>query len=98
MTFKHPEVQKHYERVIALKVGGLPDSEQPVFALMDAYGWFRLIDGDQSAQLREISDLLVSDELRPALRSWYQRHRTVDSPVFSELREHLSQLAGERFV
>jgi hypothetical protein len=98
MTFQHPDLEQFYERVMALKVGGLADMERPVFALMDAYGWFRLIDGDQTAKIQEIISHLLSPELRPALRSWHGRHDRADTNSgFNELRDHLSKLAGEKF-
>ena len=68
MTFQHPDVEQAYKRVIALHVAGSTDEEQPVFALMDAYGWFRLIEGEQTAMVQEIVSLLLSPELRPGLR------------------------------
>lgn len=99
MTFQHPDLEQHFERVMALSVGGLPDDERPVFALMDAYGWFRLIDGDQTAKIQEIVDHLLSPELRPALKSWYRRHKTGSTNnAFNEFRDRLSELAGEKFV
>jgi hypothetical protein len=98
MTFQHSDLQQFYERVMALKVGGLTNEERPVFALMDAYGWFRLIDGDQTAKIQEIISHLLSPELRPALRSWYRRHGTADAnTVAKEFCNRLSELAGERF-
>jgi hypothetical protein len=99
MTFQHPDLEQFYERVMALKVGGLTDEERPVFALMDAYGWFRLIDGDQTATIQEIISLLLSPELRPGLRSWYRRHATTaTNSVFTEFRDRLGKIAGESFV
>ena len=97
MMFKHSEVQQFHDRVIALKIGGLSDEERPIFALIDAYGWFRLLDGDQSSKIQEIISHLLSPELRSALKSWYGRHmETEANSVASELRENLSKLAGEK--
>jgi hypothetical protein len=99
MTFSHPDVQQFYDRAMSLKVGGVSDEERPVFALMDAYGWFRLIDGQQSAKIQELVSNLLSPELRPALRRWYRRHENIAvNNVFFELGKHLSDLAGEKFV
>ena len=99
MRFEYSDVQQAYERGMALKVGGLPDEERSVFALMDIYGFFRVSHGDQSAQVQEIIRHLLSTELRPALRSWYRRQNTIDANgAFTDFRERLSQLAGERFV
>jgi hypothetical protein len=50
MTFRHPDIGQFYDRVMAFKADGLTDGERPVYALMDAYGWFRLIEGDQAPQ------------------------------------------------
>jgi hypothetical protein len=99
MTFQHSDVEQAYKRVMALHVAGLTDEEQPVFALMDAYGWFRLIDGDQTAKIQEIISLLLSPDMRPGLRSWYRRHATTTTnSVFTEFRDRLSKIAGESFV
>jgi hypothetical protein len=99
MTFQHPDVEQAYKRVMDLHVAGLTDEEQPIFALMDAYGWFRLIDGEQTAKVQEIISLLLSPDLRPGLRSWYRRHAGKDTNIgFVELRDRLSELTGETFV
>jgi hypothetical protein len=82
---------------MALPVGNLSGEERPVFALMDAYGWFRLIDGEHSAKIEEIVELLLSPELRPALRSWYKRCGNRMNPTAMDFREHLSKLSGENF-
>jgi hypothetical protein len=98
MTFQHPDLEQFYERVMATNVGGVPVEEHPVFALMDAYGWFRLIDRDQTAQINEIIGHLLSPDLRPALRSWYQRHKSIEAnQQFNGIRKRLSELAGENF-
>ena len=99
MTFQHPDIEQHYERVMALSIGGLPEDGHRVFALMDAYGRFRMVDDDQTAMREEIISHLLSPELRPALRSWYRRHRTVNTNVaFNEFRNLLSAIAGESFA
>ena len=98
MKFQHPELEQFYQRVMGLKVGGLPETEKPIFALMDAYGWFRVINGEQDEKLLEITNHLLSPELRPALRNWYLRHpQTNGNHAFIEFRDHLSALAGEKF-
>ena len=91
-------MEQFYQRVMSLKIGGLPEEESPIFALMDAYGWFRVIDGNQDEKLTEIINHLLSPELRPALRSWYLRHSQANcNHAFIEFRDHLSTLAGEKF-
>jgi hypothetical protein len=97
MTFKHSDVRQRYERVMALEIRGLPDGERPVFALMDAYDFFRLIGDDRTTKIEEIISHLLSSELRPALRSWYHRAGDKMNPAAIEFRDHLSQLAGEKF-
>ena len=98
MTFQHRDLRQFYKRVMALKVEGLTDEERPVFALMDAYDWFRRIDGDQAAKIQEIISHLLSAELRPALRSWYRRHKRGScNYAVNELRDRLSKLAEESF-
>lgn len=96
MKFQHSDVEQFFERTMALKVGNLTDEERPVFALMEAYGWFKLIDGNQTAKIQEIISHLLSPELRPALRTWYRRHGNKLNPRVMEFRDHLSRLAGER--
>ena len=99
MTFQHPDVEQAYKRVMDLHVAGLTDEEQPVFALMDIYRPFQLMEGEKSAKVREIISLLLSPELRPGLRSWYRRYAGKDTNIaFREFRDYLSELAGETFV
>jgi hypothetical protein len=97
VKFKDEQLQKHFERTMALPVGNLPDEQRPIFALMDAYGWFRLTEGQQSPKVLEATELLLSSELRPGLRSWYQRFGDRMNPAALEIREHLGKLAGEKF-
>jgi hypothetical protein len=97
VKFKDEQLQKHFERTMALPVGNLPDEQRPIFALMEAYGWFRLIEGQQSPKVLEVIEHLLSSELRPGLRSWYQRFGDQMNPTSLEIRDHLSKLAGEKF-
>jgi hypothetical protein len=97
MKFNDPQLQQHFERTMSLRVGNLPDEQLPVFALMDAYGWFRLIDSEQSSQVHEIIEHLLLPELRPALRNWYNKSGNSINPAVLEFRERLSKLAGEKF-
>jgi hypothetical protein len=97
LKFKDEQLQKHFERTMALPVGNLPDEQRPIFALMEAYGWFRLTEGQQSPKVLEVIDLLLLSELRPGLRRWYQRFGDEMNPAVLEIREHLIKLAGEKF-
>jgi hypothetical protein len=96
VKFTDSELQQHVERVIP-KVKSLPAEQRPIFALMDAYGRFAVTDGEQSARVREIIQLLLSPELRPALRSWYLGNGDRMNPSAIEFRDRLAQLAGETF-
>lgn len=98
MTFKDKQLEQHFERTMSLHAGNLPTEERPVFALMAAYGWFRRIDGEQSSRVTEVIELLLLPELRPALRSWYEKFgENSMNPMALEFRERLSKLAGETF-
>ena len=78
-------------------VQGCPIEERPVFALLDAWHWFHLTEGDTSPGATEAIEHLLSAELRPALRQWYHRCGGNMNPAAVEFRERLSGLAGERF-
>ena len=96
MTFRDTELRKRFERVIS-SVQDCPPDQLPVCALLDACHWFRLIDGDRSPRSCEAIELLLSPELRPALRNWYRRLGDDMNPFAIEFRDLLSALAGEDF-
>ena len=96
MTINDPQLKMHVERVVGLMTS-LPDGVRPVCGLLDGYDWFSRVGGDDSAQAREALVLLLSAELRPALRQWYQRFGSEMNPAAIEFRQRLSDLAGERF-
>ncbi|HEY6184268.1 MAG TPA: hypothetical protein VIW67_18625 [Terriglobales bacterium] len=76
--------------------GSLPDEMRPVFALLDAYDWLRLIDGETALRTNKTFRLLISSELRPALRSWYRRSTGKMNPGAIALHAKLEQAIGER--
>jgi hypothetical protein len=96
VTFRDPQLQKHCERAVSL-VQGCPPDQIPVCALLDAWHWFHLTEGDASPRAGEAIEHLLSSELRPALRSWYHRFGADMNPAATEFRDRLGQLAGERF-
>jgi len=96
MTFRDPQLQKHFERVISL-VQGCPPAEIPICALMDAWQWFHLTEGDESPRTKEVLEHILSSELRAGLRSWYHRAGDDMNPAAIEFRNRLGQMAGERF-
>jgi len=96
MTFRDAQLRQHYERTVSI-VQGCPTEERPVCALLDAWHWFHLTEGDASPRATEAIECLLSAELRPALRGWYHRHGADMNPAATEFRDRLSETAGERF-
>ena len=96
MTFREPKLQEHVERVVSLVQGGPPE-EIPVSALMDAWHFFHLVEGDESPCTQEALEHLLSKELRPALRGWYRRAGDAMNPSAIAFRDRLGQMAGECF-
>jgi hypothetical protein len=96
MVFRDTQLQKHFERVVSI-VQGCPPDELPICALLDAWQWFRLTEGDDSSRASEAIEHLLSPELRPALRSWYRRYGDKMNPAAIEFRDRLGVKAGERF-
>ena len=76
---------------------GLPADLLPVCGLLDAFQWFILTEGEDSPRVREALEHLLSSEMRPALRRWYQRFGEGINPAAIQFRERLATLAGERF-
>jgi len=68
-----------------------------VLGLLDAWQWFRLTEGENSLRATEAVEHLLSPELRPALRQWYQRWGDEMNENALCFRDRLSELAGERF-
>ncbi len=95
VTLRDPQLQKHFDRVVSL-VQDCPAEQVPICALLDAWHWFHLTEGDDSPQAKEAIEHLLSTEMRPGLRSWYQRWGTKMNPAAIEFRSRLSELAGER--
>ncbi len=96
MRFRDALLQKRFERVTT-SVQGYPPEQLPIWGLLDAWHWFRLIEGEESPRAGEAVELLLSPELRPALRDWYRRVGDQMNPFATEFRNQLSVLAGEEF-
>jgi hypothetical protein len=96
MTFRDPRLQQHFERA-ATVVSGCPPEQLPILALLDAWYWFRVTEGEDSPRAPEAIEHLLSAELRPALRQWYLRAGADMNENAIHFRDRLSELAGERF-
>ena len=96
MTFRDPKLQQHCERAAAV-VTGCPTEQLPVLGLLDAWYWFRTVEGEDSPRAAEAIEHLLSAELRPALRQWYQRFGDGMNENALRFRDRLSELARERF-
>ena len=94
MTFSDAELQQRYDRTVSLATG-VPEELRPVFALMDAYDAFRILEGEDSDKVHEIIQKLTSPELRPALRRWYQDPIETMNASAAGFRQKLSQFVGE---
>jgi hypothetical protein len=97
VKFRDEQLEQHFGRTMSLPAGGLPEEQRQIRALMDAYGWFHLIEGEQSPRVAEAIEHLLSPELRSALRDWYKRAGDDMNPAAMDFRERLSELSGEKF-
>src|ERR1700761_9487133 len=96
MTFADAQLQKHIGQVVSV-VQDCPSDQLLICALLDAWHWFHLVEGDESPRAKEAIEHLLSPELRPALRSWYRRLGEAISPAAVKFREQLAEMVGERF-
>ena len=94
MNFTDPQLQKCYESHF-IGAGGFSIEVRQVRALIAVHDWFRMLEGPHSSRVHETMEHLLLPELRPGLRRWYQLDAEKD-PAATALRDHLSQLAGER--
>jgi hypothetical protein len=96
VNIRDPELRRHVAQASAA-VGGLPDALRPVFGLMSGIDLFRHTEGEESSRVAEAVTLLLSEDLRPALRLWYQSFGNNMNQAAVEFRDHLSRLAQEEF-
>jgi hypothetical protein len=96
MIFRDAKLQQHCERTASLMTS-CPAEQLPVLGLLDAWYWFSLVEGEKSLRAAEAVEHLLSPELRPALRQWYQRWGADMNENAIRFRDRLSELAGERF-
>jgi hypothetical protein len=95
VNFTDPQLQKCYESNFA-GAGGFSDDLRQVRALIGVHDLFQMLEGPHSARVHETMEHLLMPGLRPGLRRWYQRAGADKDPTAVALRDHLSQLAGEK--
>jgi len=95
MNFTDPQLQKCYESNFA-EAGGFSDDLRQICALIGVHGLFQMLEGSHSPRVHETIWHLLLPKLRPGLRRWYQRSGAAKDPTAVALRDHLSQLAGEK--
>ena len=93
MTFRDLQLERHFEKVVSHN-SSFPSELLPVLGLLDAWQRFHLLEGDDSPRTREALDLLLSSELRPALRIWYSRFGNDMNPAAREFRHGLGSWRG----
>jgi hypothetical protein len=95
VNFTDAQLQKCYDSNLA-ETDDLAQDLRQIRALIATYDLFQMLDGPHSVRADEILDRLVSAELRPALRGWYQRSSAETEPVSMEFLNELNELTGER--
>lgn len=95
MIFRDLQLQQCYDAHLG-KVGNSLGDLGPVYAIIATHNWFAMLEGVHSARVHETIDRLLSTEMRPALRHWYQRSGLEMDSIAIEFRNQLSRLAGER--
>lgn len=94
VNFKDAQLQRCYDSNL-LESGDSSEDRNPVRALIVAHDLFFLLEGAHSSRVHEAMASLLRPELRAELRKWYQREGAQTDAAAIELRNQLSQLAGE---
>jgi hypothetical protein len=95
MNFEDTQLQRCYDSNL-LKSGDSSSDCNSVRALIVTHDLFLMLEGAHSSRVHEVLAVLLVPELRPELRRWYQRHDAQIDTASVDLREQLSQLAGEK--
>lgn len=95
MNFKDTQLQKCYD-VQLVAAGETSDELRQVCALIATHDLFMAFEGAHSARVHETIECLLSAQMRPALRRWYQRPGAATDCATVEFRDQLNGLAGER--
>jgi hypothetical protein len=96
VNFTDTQLQACFERNLA-EVDAADELRQ-VRALMVTHAWFRMSEGPHSDRVHDMVEILLSRELRSDLLRWYRRPNAKEDADAIALRDHLSQLAGEKFA
>ena len=95
VTFTDTQLQACFEGNLANTEA--TDELRQVRALMATYDWFRVLEGPHAHRVHDTIDVLLSRELRPSLHRWFGRpDACLEGAEAVAIRDHLSQLAGER--
>ena len=95
LSFTDAHLQKCYDSNLAV-TDGLAQDLREIRALIATRELFQMLDGPHSIRTHEIMEHLVSAELRPALRRWYQRPAAETKSFSTEFRNALNKLTGEQ--
>jgi hypothetical protein len=95
VNFTDQQLQKCYDSHL-IGAGGFSDELRQVRALIAVHDWFQMLEGPHSSRVHETRERLLLPEMRAGLRRWYQRSGADRDPTAVVLRDHLSQLAGEK--
>lgn len=95
MNFEDAQLQKCYDGQLA-EAGETSEGLRQVRALIATHDMFQMFEGTHSARVHETIERLLSAQMRPALRRWYQRPGATTDCAAVEFRDQLSHLAGER--
>jgi hypothetical protein len=94
VNFTDPHLQKCYESNF-IEAGDSSAEQGQVRALIAMHDSFHTLEGPHSSKVHETIEHLLLPGLRPGLRRWYQRSDADTNPSAINLRDQLSQLAGE---
>ena len=95
MNFRDRQLQKHYDQSLS-EASDASEDLREVRALIATHDVFQMFEGPHSARVHETIEHLLSAQMRPGLRRWYQRPGAGADSATLEFRDQLSRLTGER--
>jgi hypothetical protein len=95
MNFRDRQLQKYYDQSLS-EASNVSKDLGPIQALIAMQDVFQMFEGPHSARVHETLEHLLSAQMRPGLRRWYQRPGAQTDPAEVEFRDQLNQLTGER--